>query len=312
MFNAELPDETRAALLRASDDGDLSPSETATVARKLDEPGNGDVLRTIRGLDETEQRRALKLVAETDDDGIRLLDEVDDGSLQKLLDSDAIETGDLVAATRKYADLDSGKRSQFRELLADDDLRESWVDVAGDSEITDVDIETALARVDTNSEHTVTDFEIGRDANPTDAAHPPHDPDSIVVELELNEGDEFWRVYERKPESSNPDENLPGGFVARRSTLESADSPEEVLDRLALLRSDWQDYNHVGKVAVTDEFVENNQIRVQVSTTRPQVSDVSDEVRPGRATQYILQDDLDPDAQGITWKAIEELDSFVD
>jgi len=214
--------------------------------------------------------------------------------------------------TRKYGDPDGDKRSQFRGLLADDDLRGSWVKVAADSEITTGDIETAIDRVETNSQHSVTNFKVGRNANPDDAVHPPHDPDSIVVEMELEEGDEFWRVYERTPQTSNPDENLAGGFVARRSTLQSAETPEEVLDRLALLRSEWQDYNHVGKVEVTDEFVENNQIRVQVSTTRRQASEVSGEVRPGGGTQYRLQDDLDPDAQGVTWEAVEELESYVD
>ncbi|GCF14459.1 hypothetical protein Harman_23940 [Haloarcula mannanilytica] len=67
----------------------------------------------------------------------------------------------------------------------------------------------------------------------------------------------------------------------------------------------------MGKVEVTDEFVENNQIRVQVSTTRRQASDVSNEAQPGGGTQYLLQDDLDPNTQGVTWEAVEELELFV-
>ncbi|WP_135666110.1 hypothetical protein [Halorhabdus rudnickae] len=65
------------------------------------------------------------MVEETGDDRVHLLNKVADASLQKLLDCDEIETDDFVEATRKYADMDSVKRSQFRELLADDDLRDS-------------------------------------------------------------------------------------------------------------------------------------------------------------------------------------------
>lgn len=54
----------------------------------------------------------------------------------------------------------------------------------------------------------------------------------------LEECDEFWRVFERQPGISNPDENLDSIFVTRRSTLESADSSEEVLIELGLLRSE--------------------------------------------------------------------------
>jgi hypothetical protein len=103
-----LPDETRAALLRASDDGDLSPSETATVARKLDEPGNGDVLRTVRNLDETEQRRAFELIGDAEDSGVRLIRDLDDRALRTLLklNPDSSSSGTIVSLRRNLAYLD--------------------------------------------------------------------------------------------------------------------------------------------------------------------------------------------------------------
>lgn len=102
VFNAELPDETRAALLRASDDGDLSASETATVARKLDEPGNGGVLRAVGDLDETEQRRAFELIGETGDDGVELIEDLDDQqTVEKLFRVD--ETDALTGSTVEWS-----------------------------------------------------------------------------------------------------------------------------------------------------------------------------------------------------------------
>ncbi len=309
------PKQVSRMLRRMDDSGQqafLGPDMDPAVRRNLYDGWKAD--RLVSAEDAAASARKYK---DVDANGRRVLDDVltdpDARSAWiRTLGDDAVQADDAVASARKYGDLDSTKRSQFRELLADDDLRDSWVSVTADREITTADIEITIGRVETNSQHSVSNFKIGRNANPEDAAYPPHDPDSIVVEMKLEEGDEFWRVYERKSQTSNPDENLAGGFVARRSTLQSAETPEQVLDRLALLRSEWQEYNYVGKVELTDEFVENNQIRVQVSTTRRQASDVSDEVRPGGGTQYLLQDDLQPTDQGVNWEPVDDLGDFVD
>ncbi|QLH80895.1 VWA domain-containing protein [Halosimplex pelagicum] len=85
IFNADIPDETRETLLRAYEDGDLTAPDTAKAARKLDEPGNADVISTIRSLDDTEQRRALQLVTDAGDSGVRIVRDLDDDSLERLL-----------------------------------------------------------------------------------------------------------------------------------------------------------------------------------------------------------------------------------
>jgi hypothetical protein len=92
----------------------------------------------------------VEVAAKSDGAALRTLTdaEVDDSPLQKVLDSDAIESDELVAATRKYGKLDGDKRSQFRELLADDDLRDSWVRAAGDADVSKEAVETALRQVD--------------------------------------------------------------------------------------------------------------------------------------------------------------------
>ncbi|WP_459193335.1 hypothetical protein [Halosimplex sp. J119] len=116
VFNAELPDETRAALLRASDDGDLSASETATVARKLDEPGNADVVSTIRALDETEQRRAFELIGQTGNDGVELIRDLDSTATENLLE---ISSGEALRenVARLYRDggVGTGEIEEFAE-----------------------------------------------------------------------------------------------------------------------------------------------------------------------------------------------------
>jgi len=114
----------------------------------LDSDELAGAVRSYDSLEGATSHYARDLLDETGEDGVQLLDEVDDSSLQKVLDSDAIESDELVAATRKYGDLDGDKRSQFRELLADDDLRDSWVKVAGSEDISLDETKLALDRVD--------------------------------------------------------------------------------------------------------------------------------------------------------------------
>ncbi|WP_436925775.1 hypothetical protein [Halosimplex amylolyticum] len=139
VFNADLPDETRGTLLRAYDDGDLSASETATVARKLDEPGNSDVVSTIRTLDETDQRRAFELIGETGDNGVTLISSVDTPATRDLL---RIDTGEIDAVRNSLArslssgSIDADTVEQFAEDAAE--LERRGVDGLADGPIKDI------------------------------------------------------------------------------------------------------------------------------------------------------------------------------
>jgi len=92
VFNADVPEETRGTLLRAHDDGDLSASETATVARKLD------------GLSTTDKQRAVDLIEETDGSGAELVAELDDDALQRVLNLDIDAVDEFRTAAARHVD----------------------------------------------------------------------------------------------------------------------------------------------------------------------------------------------------------------
>ena len=119
--------------------------------------------------------------------------------MRELLDSDAIESDDLVEATRKYGDLDGDKRSQFRELLADDDLRDSWVRVVSKDAVDIDSVKYGLDSVEQIEESaSVDEFYIGRKVQEQeypsswDDVYPKN---SIVTEYTLTDDVEFYRMY---------------------------------------------------------------------------------------------------------------------
>jgi len=186
------------------------------------------------------------------------------------------------------------------------------VRAAGDVDIGTEAVETALRRVDDEQAYgnKIIGFMKSSKANPEDAPHPPHAPESVVIQAEIKSENEFKRVYEYDPGASDPHDNLDGGFVMRTDALKARDSPEAVLDDWALL-PEWQDYNHVGRLHISDEFAKNNREEVLISTTRKQESGTTDVVREGGAKQYILQTELKRGSDGIQWVPVEELDKFV-
>ncbi|WP_436925779.1 PKD domain-containing protein [Halosimplex amylolyticum] len=195
VFNADLPDETRGTLLRAYDDGDLSASETATVARKLDEPGNSDVVSTIRTLDETDQRRALKLVADAGDSGVTLVRDLDSASLQRLFRLE--DRGDWIGLDGRFDDWDLW-RADIAGALGDsrvdtDDVEAYLSDLDEIVDATrngDVDVENYRALVDETSPNGNSFLNLANEADRTrayvrgesDFIPDGRDVDEVVVE----------------------------------------------------------------------------------------------------------------------------------
>jgi hypothetical protein len=104
VYDADLPDDTRNALLDAQRDGDISAPETARAAQSLDGSDTSDVRQAIRDLDESQQRKAYEVIGETGEDGADFIDETPEADLQALfgqIDSDPdLSSGDLARLVR--------------------------------------------------------------------------------------------------------------------------------------------------------------------------------------------------------------------
>jgi len=154
VYDADLPDDTRNSLLRAEREGDLSASETARAARSLDGSDNSDVRQAIRDLDDAQQRRAYKLVGQTGDDGVELIDGMNTqnretffslGTRDRFGEFDDFDTWRTAVANAE--DVDAAKASRYaarvdraadRDNIEDvdkilDDTIPSTDDVAGES-----------------------------------------------------------------------------------------------------------------------------------------------------------------------------------
>ncbi|MBX0288640.1 hypothetical protein EGH22_20115 [Halomicroarcula sp. F28] len=124
VYDADLPEDTHSSLLRAHDDGDLSASETARASQALEGSDNSDVRQAIRDLDDSQQRKAYKLVGEAGDGGVELIRDLDSSRLSKTLDATDLET--VGAAARKYDGLDSdAKKATFRNFV-DETGSDGW------------------------------------------------------------------------------------------------------------------------------------------------------------------------------------------
>jgi len=188
-------------------------------------------VRSYDSLEGATSHYARDLLDETGEDGVQLLDELDDASLQKVLDSDAIESDELVAATRKYGDLDGDKRSQFRKLLADDDLRESWVQTVGDQETNLQAVKRSLQRIDGeldgDTAMEIEEFVTAREMNPQfpDDWNDPFASGSVVTRFKTTGDERFVRVHRAN--------NQNGRFLMRKSDIEGL-SPAEIERKFSL------------------------------------------------------------------------------
>ncbi len=113
-------------------------------------------------------------------------------------DSD-IGASDLSRVAQKYDKLDSGKRAQSRELLADDGLRESWVRVVSNQGVGSESVKYGLDSVERIQESaSIDNFYLGRRVQ--EQEYPPSWDDvypeqSIVTEFTLTDNVEFYRMY---------------------------------------------------------------------------------------------------------------------
>nr|WP_255356082.1 hypothetical protein [Haloarcula sp. CBA1127] len=202
------------------------------------------VVRKVNDLGGTQQRRAKQLIADTDGAGVKLVDELGDDTLRKLLGDTDIDAVDLSRATREYGDLDEGEARQFRRLLDDDDLRKSWIRAAGDPDISKQSVTTALKQVDSVSDDvTITSFkpasDIDVDSDPYysswyDDPESPYDADTIVID---GKADESLSVYRFWDSTRNNHEAGPWATDADdidRLRSDADVGSDEIVDRYAL------------------------------------------------------------------------------
>ena len=189
----------------ADGSGSVDDSFDRAVARAA----NGDTIESydqldsaVRKIDDLEgsrQTRAKELVANADGAGLKLVDELDTPTLRRIFDDEDVAVEDLSRATRKYADLDERRSEQFRGLLADDELRDSWVRVVSKDAVDTDSVKHSLDSVDRIQESaSVDEFYIGRRVQEQEYPSSWDDvypKDSIVTEYTLTDDVEFYRMY---------------------------------------------------------------------------------------------------------------------
>jgi len=156
-------------------------------------------VRKVDDLDGTQQRRAKQLIAETDGAGVKLVDELDDDTLRRVLGDSDIDAADLSRATRKYGELDGENARVFREFLKDDTLRDSWIRVAGSPETSQAAVRTALVRVrNVEGKTDVQRFRKASDVNDQERYSGMEDPytdETIVIDTQVQGKTKFARVH---------------------------------------------------------------------------------------------------------------------
>ncbi|MBX0288646.1 hypothetical protein EGH22_20145 [Halomicroarcula sp. F28] len=337
VFSDDVPDDTRNSLLRAQRDGDVGAEDIGSVSKRY------------KQLDDAEADQLDGLIQRQGKDGMEFAAELDGDTLSDLLscgsrtvggaavyatsagagvsqssgctlDTDFLDAVadvnskadnfDAQAFARRYNKLEGDNERRFRELAKNDDYGESWMRAVESPNIETDDIRTAESRVDEieRNGHEPIEFNTATELN--SGKHPPHKPGSIVIDAEVESEDQFVRIYENNPSGEPRDEYLDGGFVMRRDDLIERNNPSEVLNDWALL-PEWQEYNYVSRLSISDEFAKQNDIRVRISTVRRQVSDESDVVRSGGAKQYILRTNLEDSYDGVTWQRVNDLESYL-
>ena len=193
--SGDVDEAFRRGVYRAADDDAIdSYSQLDRAVRQVDE------------LDGAQQRRAKQLVSDTNGAGVKLVDELDETTLTRLLDEDGIDRGQLAHATRNYGELDGSDARQFRQLLDDDGLRQSWIRAAGDGEVSAQSVRVALKQVDAvSNDVSVSEFraastiDVDSDSYYSswyDSPDNPYHPDTIVIDARAQESLDVYRFWD--------------------------------------------------------------------------------------------------------------------
>lgn len=300
VFDADLPDDTRNSLLRAQSDGDLSASETARAARSLDGADNKDVRQAIRDLDDSQQRKAYKLVGETGDDGVKFIDETSDADRRALfgqVDSDPeLNSGDIARFVRstdgkaaevldevspgEYSDLMGLSGSNHRltkEILIDGEIngKSKFVEDSVDG-----DEVVQIAKKFEANEYTAN----GKQLEFDDVRVIASNPDGVMF-LPKQSVD---HAFERHVIGENVDSKPKTSFYPTGNTIRNPniDSPAQLPDRMSLsneqLRNDIKDFayrtirngNNDGSAATYDGISRNGIEEVTINLDGSHVESV--------------------------------------
>ncbi|SFR97753.1 hypothetical protein SAMN05216559_1908 [Halomicrobium zhouii] len=228
---------TQRRFVKAYQHDEVDADELSTALRRYDE------------LDASGKDAADDLLASTGDDGSKLLANADDDTVRILADgsgdvdhsfrravaraadSNAIDSyAQLDRAVRRFDDLDGDRADTFRRLAADDTTGDSWLRVAGSSDIDSDSVRRTIDRVE-EIEHgsRVERYRKASDVNDRDydsSTEDPYTEGSIVVEFETTEKMRFARVH--------GDSNQARSWMFRdRGEIEGL-SPAEIKEKYSL------------------------------------------------------------------------------
>lgn len=201
------PDAAQRALARGLAKGDVDATEVRAVLRKADTASPD------------ESWLIFEAVGEAGPNAIRAISELDDLAPFYAFLKEAGDHGHVLL--RQFDD--QRVRQRFLELVADEDVGESWLRVVSDEEITASAVSTAIRRVDGLPDgDDVIGFKTARRANAEyeDSIEDPYAPGSVVAEYETGSDQVFLRLHR--------EDNQARAWMLRQASEIEGLTPEEL------------------------------------------------------------------------------------
>jgi len=203
----------------------------------------------------------------------------------------------------EYREVPGEYKRQYDDILDNDELRSSWINVVGSSSISKSEVETALSRYSRTIDrgHEPKEFMPASKANNHeffDGKEDPVKPDSIVMEYEVNDADQFVRLFDSS--------ESPGGvWMMRKSSFKGLNDRGGALEEFGL-SLEFQDYDSVAKL----ELDGSESFRVRVSTAGELHDSKANTIRSGGGEQHWVRPETL--SERLDWEPInQKIDEFI-